>query len=104
MAGAERIFELLDEKDVASPALPPEDCCPPGPGDEAVSLEHVDFEYKPGVPILRDVSFVARRGERLALVGAPGAGKTTVATLLFRLYEPQGGPGRTLGPHVPRDN
>ena len=100
MAGAERIFELLDEKDVASPALPPESCCPVGPPDEAIALEHVDFEYKPGVPVLRDVTFGARRGERIALVGATGAGKTTVASLLLRLYEPQGGSLRVLGRDV----
>jgi ATP-binding cassette subfamily B multidrug efflux pump len=100
MAGAERIFELLDEKDVASPALPPESCCPAGPADEAIALEHVDFEYKPGVPVLRDVTFGARRGERIALVGATGAGKTTVASLLLRLYEPQGGSLRVLGRDV----
>ncbi len=100
MAGAERIFELFDEKDVAPPALAPEACAPPGPGDEAIALEHVDFEYKPGVPVLRDVTFSARRGERIALVGATGAGKTTVANLLLRLYEPQAGVLRVLGRDV----
>jgi ATP-binding cassette subfamily B multidrug efflux pump len=100
MAGAERIFELLDEKDVTLPALPPESCCAAGPEDEAIALEHVDFEYKPGVPVLRDVTLGARRGERIALVGATGAGKTTVANLLLRLYEPQGGSLRVLGRDV----
>jgi ATP-binding cassette subfamily B protein len=100
MAGAERIFELLDEKDVVPPALPARDCGPPGPPEEAIALEHVDFEYKPGVPVLRDVTFAARQGERIALVGATGAGKTTVASLLLRLYEPQGGAVRVLGRDV----
>jgi ATP-binding cassette subfamily B multidrug efflux pump len=100
MAGAERIFELLDETDVVSAALPVEECASAGPPDEAIALEHVDFEYKPGVPVLRDVSFSARRGERIALVGATGAGKTTVASLLLRLYEPQGGAVRVLGEDV----
>jgi ATP-binding cassette subfamily B protein len=100
MAGAERIFELLDEKDVAPAALSPEACCPPGPADEAIALEHVDFEYRPGVPVLRDVTLTARKGERIALVGATGAGKSTVASLLLRLYEPQGGAVRVLGRDV----
>ncbi|HXX66529.1 MAG TPA: ABC transporter ATP-binding protein [Polyangiaceae bacterium] len=100
MSGAERIFQLLDEKDVAPAALPPEACSPAGPPDEAIALEHVDFEYKPGVPVLRDVGLVARDGERIALVGATGAGKTTVASLLLRLYEPQGGIVRVLGRDV----
>ena len=100
MSGAERIFQLLDEKDVAPPALPPEQCTPPGPPGEAIALEHVDFEYKPGTPVLRDVTLRAGRGERIALVGATGAGKTTVASLLLRLYEPQGGAIRVLGKDV----
>jgi ATP-binding cassette subfamily B protein len=100
MAGAERIFELLDEKDVVPPALGAGECSPPGPPEEAMALEHVDFEYKPGVPVLRDVTFGARRGERIALVGATGAGKSTVASLLLRLYEPQGGAVRVLGRDV----
>ncbi len=100
MAGAERIFELLDETDVVPAALSEEQCAAPGAAGEAMALDHVDFEYKPGVPVLRDVSLVARRGERIALVGATGAGKTTVAGLLLRLYEPQGGGVRVLGRDV----
>jgi ATP-binding cassette subfamily B protein len=100
MAGAERIFELLDEKDVTLPALPQEECAPLGPAEEGIALLHVDFEYKPGVPVLRDVSLSARKGERIALVGATGAGKSTVASLLLRLYEPQGGAIRVLGKDV----
>jgi ATP-binding cassette, subfamily B, multidrug efflux pump len=107
MAGAERIFELLDERDVVSPALALDACGPKGSPDEAIALHNVNFEYKPGAPVLRDVSFTARRGERIALVGATGAGKTTVASLLLRLYEPQGGLLRVLGCDVrsyePRD-
>jgi ATP-binding cassette subfamily B protein len=100
MSGAERVFELLDEKDVVAPAFAPEACCAPGAADEAFALENVDFEYKPGVPVLREVTFSAKRGERIALVGATGAGKTTVASLLLRLYEPQGGAIRVLGTDV----
>jgi ATP-binding cassette subfamily B protein len=100
MSGAERIFELLDEGDVAPGELSPEACAPQGPADEAIALEHVDFEYKPGIPVLRDVSLVARKGERIALVGATGAGKSTVASLLLRLYEPQGGAVRVFGKDV----
>jgi ATP-binding cassette, subfamily B, multidrug efflux pump len=100
MAGAERIFQLLDEQDVAPPPVPLEDCGPPGPPDEAIALEHVDFAYKEGTPVLRDVGFGARRGERIALVGATGAGKSTVASLLLRLYEPTSGSVRVLGKDV----
>jgi ATP-binding cassette subfamily B protein len=65
-----------------------------------VALDHVTFEYKPGVPVLRDVSLSARRGEKLALVGATGAGKTTVSSLLLRLYEVENGSVRVMGKDV----
>ena len=100
MAGAERIFQLLDEDDVSPPALANEACAPAGPPDEGLALERVDFEYKPGVPVLHDVTFSARRGERVALVGATGAGKTTVTSLLLRLYETTAGVVRVLGQDV----
>ena len=78
MAGAERIFQLLDVKQVDAPPLDASACCADGPADEAIALENVTFEYKPGVPVLVDVSLVAKRGEKVALVGATGAGKTTI--------------------------
>ena len=56
-----------------------------------VRLEGVDFEYKPGVPVLRDVYLVARPGELVALVGASGAGKSTLLSLIPRLYDPSEG-------------
>ncbi|HVY46921.1 MAG TPA: ABC transporter ATP-binding protein [Minicystis sp.] len=99
MAGAERVFELLENED--------EDC-PPGDGEatppkddgDAFALEHVTFEYKPGVPVLKDVSIRAGRGEKIALVGATGAGKSTVASILLRLYEVREGVVRVFGRDV----
>src|SRR5262245_53004742 len=75
MAGAERVFSLLDmeERD-----CPPEAAAPDASTEASVSFENVSFEYKPGVPVLQNVSFSIRRGEHVALVGATGAGKTTV--------------------------
>lgn len=100
MSGAERIFELLDEPDTVPGKLADEACGPPGPRDEAIALDHVNFSYKSGSPVLSDVTFRARRGEHVALVGATGAGKTTVASLLIRLYEPEGGGVRVFGRDV----
>lgn len=100
MTGAERIFQLLDVTDTEMSVRPLGDCAPPGPEDEAIHLENVTFGYKPGVPVLRDVSLSAKRGEKIALVGATGAGKTTVASLLLRLYEVDSGFVRVLGKDV----
>jgi ATP-binding cassette subfamily B multidrug efflux pump len=107
MSGAERIFELLDLKDVdpvraddanATDGAPSRS--PAASDDEAIAFEHVSFEYKPGVPVLRDVSLVARAGEKVALVGATGAGKTTVASLLLKLYDVGEGNVRVLGKDI----
>jgi ATP-binding cassette subfamily B protein len=100
MAGAERIFQLLDVTEVDAPPAEPSECCSEGPADEAVALENVTFEYKPGVPVLMDVSLVARRGEKVALVGATGAGKTTIGSLVLRLYEVKSGNVRVLGKDI----
>jgi ATP-binding cassette, subfamily B, multidrug efflux pump len=100
MAGAERIFQLLDVNERDSPPLALEHCAPDGPPDEAIFLKDVSFEYKEGVPVLRDVSLVAKKGERIALVGATGAGKTTVSAVVLRLYEAKSGIVRVLGKDV----
>jgi ATP-binding cassette subfamily B protein len=99
MSGAERIFKLLDEDALERPAAKEEDT-KPGPEGEAIALENVTFGYKPGVAVLKDVSLSVRRGEKLALVGATGAGKTTVTSLLLRLYDFSEGTARVLGKDV----
>jgi ATP-binding cassette subfamily B protein len=104
LAGAERIFQLLDEtdcEDVAAASAPASGTGAEAPlADEALALSHVQFGYKPNVPVLRDVSLVARRGEKIALVGATGAGKTTVASLVLRLYPIESGSVRVMGRDV----
>ncbi|MGJ0801762.1 ABC transporter ATP-binding protein, partial [Flavonifractor plautii] len=64
-----------------------------GVEEPVLELRHVTFAYPggSGVPALQDISFTLRRGERLAVVGPTGAGKTTLAWLCARLYEPQKG-------------
>ena len=62
---------------------------PDGPG--AVAFEGVSFAYDPARPILRGIDFRAPPGRRLALVGPTGAGKSTIARLLFRFYDPTRG-------------
>ena len=57
-----------------------------------VAFEDVGFAYPGGPPILADVSFVARPGSVVALVGQTGAGKSTAMSLLQRLWDPTGGP------------
>jgi ATP-binding cassette subfamily B protein len=101
LTGAERIFQLLDEKEVED-AEPQVGQTPAAAGDAglALALEDVSFAYKPGTPVLRNVTLEARRGEKIALVGATGAGKSTVASLLLRLYQPQEGQVLLMGRDV----
>src|SRR6186713_3003708 len=100
MAGAERVFGLLDMPDRDCPEQPKAKGQDGGDPSLALEFDRVSFAYKPGVPVLRDVSFRARRGEKIALVGPTGSGKSTIASLLLRLYEVGEGTVRVDGDDV----
>lgn len=97
LAGAERVFQLLDNRDEDAPRR---EGAPAGDAGLAFEFDHVDFSYKPEVPILRGLSIAVRPGERVALVGPTGSGKTTIAGLLLRLYDVQAGAVRVFGRDV----
>jgi ABC-type multidrug transport system fused ATPase/permease subunit len=84
MASSERIFELLETQ----PAIPDRGTVSADrEGDAAVAFEGVSFAYQGDDWVLRNLSFRVRTGEKVAIVGATGAGKTTIINLLARLYE-----------------
>lgn len=88
LAAAERTFALLDEPEESpDPAVPVELVRARG----QVAFEHVSFGYEPGRLLMRDISFTARPGQKIAVVGSTGAGKTTLVNLLMRFYEVSGG-------------
>lgn len=89
LAAAERVFALLDEPEVE--ADPADALVPVEPVRGRVAFEHVRFGYSADKPLMRDVSLVAEPGQKVAIVGATGAGKTTLINLLMRFYEVDGG-------------
>jgi ATP-binding cassette subfamily B multidrug efflux pump len=89
MASSERIFQLLDEK--PSIGAPAEPAPVPAPFRGEVEFEEVRFSYKPGDAILKGVSFRVPPGQTVALVGATGAGKSTILNLLLRFYDTTSG-------------
>lgn len=89
LAAAERVFALLDDDEVEPDPARPLAVREPVRG--RVAFEHVRFGYAPGRPLMRDVSLVAEPGQKVAIVGATGAGKTTLINLLMRFYEVDGG-------------
>ena len=88
MASSERVFQLLDEP---VKVTPPDQPVRGGAVRGMVEFKNVWFEYVPGEPVLKDISFKVMPGEKVALVGATGSGKTTIISLIARLYDIQRG-------------
>lgn len=88
VVASERIFGLLDdEPSIISPSRPIGHSVQQG----GVEFRNVSFAYRPGEPMLKRISFKVVPGERLAIVGATGAGKSTIINLLMRFYDPADG-------------
>ncbi|MBR5702426.1 MAG: ABC transporter ATP-binding protein, partial [Oscillospiraceae bacterium] len=79
---AKRVFALLDLPEEPDPEGTPE-----GPARGRVELRHVDFSYDPEKPLIRDLNMDVQPGQKVAIVGPTGAGKTTIVNLLMRFYD-----------------
>jgi len=94
LGASEKVFELLDQREevreqASAPAL--------APFRERIEFDRVSFAYDSAQPLLRDISFTARAGQVVALVGSSGVGKTTLVNLLPRFFDVSGGSIRIDG-------
>lgn len=87
LTSAERIYELEDEPET----IESRDDAKPARFEEALRFEDVRFSYGEGAEVLRGLSFTVRKGERVAIVGHTGAGKSTLVKLVDRMYDITGG-------------
>jgi len=88
LAATERCFHILDTVD---PMVDTKNAITLGPLKKALEFKNVGFEYVHGHPILKDVSFSLKKGEVVALVGPSGGGKSTLADMIPRFYQPNSG-------------
>jgi len=88
VAASERVFEMLDEKELADESEKKKTF---GDVKGEVTFDHLRFSYVPGKPIIKDFSAHIKPGQKVAIVGPTGAGKTTLVNLLMRFYEPDSG-------------
>lgn len=88
LASAERTFEFLDDEEEISDTTTPVNL---DRAEGRIAFEHVSFGYTPEKILMKDISFTAEPGQKIAVVGATGAGKTTLINLLMRFYEVNGG-------------
>ena len=87
-AGVERVYDLIDAR---PRVVDPPDPVPLPPGPLSVQLDDVRFGYAGRTPVLDGMSLTVAAGETVAVVGPPGSGKSTIAQLLARFYDPQDG-------------
>ena len=86
IASAERVYRMLDEEEMTETA---EETAPEGKGN--VQFESVDFSYDPKQPLIKGLTINVHAGEKVAIVGPTGGGKTTIVNLLMRFYDVDGG-------------
>ena len=98
LASAERIFLILDTPNVIDTQIHTNDVkekarsVPPAlPKIETIALERLSFEYLPAEPVLTDISLKIQAGESVAIIGPTGSGKTSIANLIMRFYDPVSG-------------
>lgn len=84
IASAERVFEILDETEEVPEAVAPKEIQTP---QGNVNFEHVSFGYKEDELLVQDMNIEVKSGQKVAIVGPTGAGKTTLINLLMRFYE-----------------
>ena len=94
LAGAERVIEVLDSPEIIEDTPT---ATPLVNAQGALTFENVSFSYTEDTPVLQDISFTVQPGEMVALVGATGVGKSTMAQLIARFYEPNAGTIRMDG-------
>lgn len=97
LASAARVFELIDEEPAVTDA---EGAAAPGQVEGNVSIEHVYFSYNPEVRLIEDLNLTVKPGERIAIVGPTGCGKSTVINLLMRFYDVDQGTIRVDGTDI----
>lgn len=88
LAGADRVAEVLD---VQSDVQEAPKAVAIGRAKGRIEFDQVNFSYTDGIPVLKDISFTIEPGETLALVGPTGVGKSTIASLIPRFYDPSSG-------------
>ncbi len=88
VAGADRVFQVIDEKEER---LDEKNAGEVGEIQGDIQFQHVDFSYEDEQQTLSDITFEAKSGQTVALVGPTGAGKTTIISLLSRFYDPDSG-------------
>ena len=88
LAGAERIFEIMDQGDEVDEG---EKATSPDEIVGNIEFKNIQFGYVPGEPVLKGLNLSVKPGQKIAIVGATGSGKTTIVNLLTRFYELDGG-------------
>ena len=96
LACAARVFELLDAED----QIPEADHAAPLTPDGHVQLENISFRYLPDRPLIEGLSLDVKPGQRIAIVGPTGCGKTTLINLLMRFYDVNGGSIKVSGTDI----